>query len=135
MVRVRVAMSTVLLLFFGLACFAGAGALLLSIVPRAEIHMTSGKVLAGALAALGIGAFAAMIDPYRHRLVIAVAILFASFTAAAIVYRLHWEHHVDDPTRFLLVPVAAFVVLAIAFYPFGTAQSTRREARPDGNPW
>ena len=84
--------------------------------------MTSGKVLAGALAALGIGAFAAMVDPLRHRLVITVAILFASFSAAAIIYRLHWEHHMDDPTRFLLVPIAAFVVLACIFYPFGRSR-------------
>ena len=61
MMRVRVVMSALLLAFFGLACFAGATALLLSIVPRAEVHMTSGKVLAGALVALGIGAFVALV--------------------------------------------------------------------------
>jgi hypothetical protein len=112
-------MSAVLLAFFGLACFAGAAALLLSIVPRAEVHMTSGKVLAGALVALGIGAFAAMVDPFRHRLMITVAILFSSFASAAIVYRLHWEHHANDPTRLLLPLVLAFPVLALIFYPFG----------------
>ena len=121
MLKVRIAASAVLLVFFGFACLAGAGALLLSIVPRAEIHMTSGKVLAGALVALGIGAFVAMIDPFRHRLMITVAILFASFAAAAIAYRIHWEHHANDPARILLPFVLAYPVLALIFYPFGAA--------------
>ena len=119
MLRVRLVMSGLLLAFFGLACFAAAAALLLSIVPRAEIHMTSGKVLAGALLAFGIGAFAAMADPFRHRLMITVAMLFASFAAAAIVYRLHWEHHANDPARLLLPVVLVYPVLALVFYPFG----------------
>ena len=118
-------MSRLLLAFFGLACLVSAVALLLSIVPRAEIHMTSGKVLAGALVALGIGAFAAMPDPFRHRLMITVAILFASFAAAAIVYRLHWEHHPNDPVRLLLPLVLAYPVLALLFYPFGQRDGDR----------
>ena len=131
MMRVRVVMSALLLAFFGLACFAGATALLLSIVPRAEVHMTSGKVLAGALVALGIGAFVAMTDPFRHRLMITVAILFASFVAAAIGYRLHWEHHHNDPTRFVLPFVLAFPVLALIFYPFGKGPGAQRRERWD----
>lgn len=133
MLRVRVVMSALLLAFFGLTCFVSATALLLSIVPRAEIHMTSGKVLAGALVALGIGAFAAMVDPFRHRLMITVAILFASFVAAAIAYRLHWEHHPNDPTRFLLPFVLAFPILALIFYPFGKGPGARRHEEPDGD--
>jgi len=126
-------MSGLLLAFFGLTCFAGAVALLLSIVPRAEIHMTSGKVLAGALLALGIGAFAAMVDPFRHRLMITVAILFASFAAAAIAYRLHWEHHQNDPSRLLLPFVLAYPVLALIFYPFGKGDGTRWSEEPDSH--
>jgi len=119
-------MSGLLLAFFGLACFAAAAALLVGIVPRAEIHMTSGKVLAGALLAMGIGAFAAMTDPFRHRLMITVAILFASFTAAAIAYRLHWENHPNDPAKLLLPIVLAYPVLALVFYPFGKNGGAQR---------
>jgi len=126
MLRVRLVMSGLLLAFFGLACFAAAAALLVGIVPRAEIHMTSGKVLAGALLAMGIGAFAAMTDPFRHRLMITVAILFASFTAAAIAYRLHWENHPNDPAKLLLPIVLAYPVLALVFYPFGKNGGAQR---------
>jgi hypothetical protein len=131
MLKVRLVMSALLLAFFGLACLGATAALLLGIVPRAEIHMTSGKVLAGALLALGLGAFAAMIDPLRHRLMITVAMLFASFTAAAIAYRLHWEHHPNDPAKLLLPIVLAYPLLALVFYPFGRGGGTEWHEEPD----
>ncbi|HQK94751.1 MAG TPA: hypothetical protein PLD23_14675 [Armatimonadota bacterium] len=120
---VRAVVSGLLLVLFGLASFMSAAVLLLGIVPRAAIHMTSNKVLAGALVAMGIGAFVAALDPYRHRLMIAVAALFASFAAGAILYRLHEGQHVDDPVRLLLPFVIAYPVLALIFFPCGRGSS------------
>src|SRR5664279_5119853 len=122
-------MSGLLLVVFALACFGSATALVSGIVPRAEIHMTSGKVLAAALLALGIGALVATTDPHRHRLMITVAILFALFAAAAIVYRLHWEHHLHDPAKYLLFLVVGYPLLALVFYPFGGRGSDWRYDR------
>lgn len=131
---VRAVVSALLLIVFGLASLAASAALLLGIVPRAEIHATSGKVLAGALISLGIGAFLAALDPHRHRIMIVVAILFSLSCAAAIGYRLRYEHHVNDPARFLLPLVIAYPLLALIFFPFGEGPAARRariEARRD----
>lgn len=126
---VRAVVSGLLLGLYGLASFAAAAALLLGIVPRAEIHMTSGKVLAGALVSLGIGAFLAAMDPHRHRIMIVVAILFSLSCAAAIGYRLRFEDHIDDPTRYLLPFVLAYSALAAIFFPFGDGPVSPRDER------
>lgn len=123
---VRAIISAMLLIVFGLACLAGAAMLLAGIVPRAEIHMTSGKILAGALVTLGIGAFLAAVDPQRNRLMIVIASLFALSCAAAIAYRLRYEVHPNDPAKLLLPLVLAYPILAIIFFPFGRGQYDRR---------
>ncbi len=123
MAKLRLVVSAVLLVLFGLASLGAAGLLLLGVVPRAEIHMTSGKVLAGALVALGVGAFIAALDPHRNRIMIVVATLFALTCAAAIIYRLHYEQHPTDPARLLLPFVLAYPVMAVAFFPLGGSRS------------
>jgi hypothetical protein len=78
---------------------------------------TSGKVLAAALIAMGVGALGAARDPWRQRLVIRVLIVFTSLSALAIVYRLVAEHHTHDPTWIVLPFAVAAPALLGYFYP------------------
>ena len=127
---IRNVVSAVLLAAFALVSFASAAAVLVGIVPRAETHMTSGKILAGALISLGIGALIAAFDPQRHQIMIVVAILFSLSCAASIVYRLRFEHHLNDPSRYLLPLVVAYSALALLFSPFRPKPVSRR-TQPD----
>ena len=78
---------------------------------------TSGKVLAAALIAMGIGALGAARDPSGQRLMIQVLIVFTTLAALAIVYRLVAERHSHDPAWLLLPAAVAAPVLFVLFYP------------------
>ncbi len=79
---------------------------------------TSGKALAGALLVLAYGALRASRDPWRHRVVVQMLILFAAFAALAVTYRLVFEaQHERGPAALVLAVCVAAVALLIAFYP------------------
>jgi len=78
---------------------------------------TSGRVLAAALVAMGIGALGAARDPAGQRLVIRVLIIFTALASLAIIYRLVAERHPHDLAWFLLPVAIAAPVLLTWFYP------------------
>jgi hypothetical protein len=78
---------------------------------------TSGRVLAAALIALAVGALGAARDPWAHRLVIKILIVFTSLAALAIAYRLAAGNHQNDPAWALLPIAVAAPVLFAVFYP------------------
>jgi hypothetical protein len=81
-------------------------------------NSTSGKVLAAAVIALGMGAALAIRDPGANRPIILVLIVFTGLAAVAILYRLLFEPgHRPDPARFLLPLALAAPVLLAVFYP------------------
>ena len=83
-----------LLVLYFLASIAIAIPLLVYVRHAGNISgTTSGKVLAAALIAMGVGALGAARDPWRQRLVIQVLIVFTALAACAIVYRLAAERH------------------------------------------
>ena len=87
---------------------------------------TSGKILAAALVAMGIGALRAARDPWPQRLMIQVLIVFTALSTMAIVYRLAVERHHHDPAWIVLPFAVAAPVLLACFYP-------RRELRAPNN--
>lgn len=90
---------------------------------------TSGKALAGALLVLGYGALRASRDPWRHRLVVQMLLLFAAFSALAVSYRLVFERqHEWGPAALVLVVCIAAVALLARFYPRPPAQPEQGEA-------
>jgi hypothetical protein len=78
---------------------------------------TSGKVLAAALLALGLGALRASRDPWRERLMVQVLIVFTALSALAIAYRVVFEDHALLPAGILLVLAIAAPILLVVFYP------------------
>jgi len=78
---------------------------------------TSGKILVAALLAMGFGALAAARDPWRNRLMIQVVMAFTALSSLAIVYRLAFEDHRNDPAWILLPLAVAAPVLFAVFYP------------------
>jgi len=78
---------------------------------------TSGKVLAAALVALAVGAGLALRDPWAHRAVIQVLIVFLALAAVAILYRLLFEDHPPLPTALVLLFDVGAAGLLIGFYP------------------
>ena len=81
-------------------------------------NSTSGKVLAAAVIALGLGAALAIRDPWQNRIIILVLIVFTSLATVAVLYRLLFEpQHDPDPARFLLPLSLAAPLLFAVFYP------------------
>ncbi len=78
---------------------------------------TSGKVLAAALLAMAFGALLAARDPWGNRVLIAVLIAFTAMSALAILYRLGFEDHANDPAWLVLPFAIAAPVLFALFYP------------------
>lgn len=91
---------------------------------------TSGRVLAAALVAMGLGALGAARDPRRQRLMIQVLILFTALSAVAIVYRLATDRNPHDPAWIVLLFAAAAPVLLAIFYP----RQEPSAASDDGGP-
>jgi hypothetical protein len=92
---------------------------LLFAFPRAGdlADTTSGKILAAALVAMAFGALLAARDPWQHRTMILVVIVFTSFSALAIGYRLAFEDLWHDPAWMMLPLAIAAPVLFTLFYP------------------
>ena len=91
-------------------------------MPQALVELvatTSGKILAAAILAMGFGAAMAARDPWQHRLVIQVVMLFTALAALAVVYRIldHHDFYGVDPTRMVLAVAVAVPVLLAVFYP------------------
>jgi hypothetical protein len=78
---------------------------------------TSGKVLAAALVAMGVGALGAARDPGGQGLMIRVLIVFTALAACAVIYRLVAERHYHDPAWIVLPFALAAPVLLAYFYP------------------
>lgn len=78
---------------------------------------TSGKVLAAALLAMAFGALLAARDPWGNRVLIPVLIAFTAMSALAIMYRLVFEEHVNDPAWMVLPLAIAAPLLLALFYP------------------
>jgi hypothetical protein len=81
-------------------------------------NSTSGKVLAAAVIALGLGAAFTIRDPWANRIMILALIVFTSLATVGILYRLVFEpEHQPDPARYLLPIALAAPLLFAAFYP------------------
>lgn len=83
---------------------------------------TSGKILASALLALGYAAFVAARDPWRHRLIVQVLIVFTALATLSILYRLAFgpEYHrlyALDPAWYALPFAAVPPILLLLLYP------------------
>lgn len=78
---------------------------------------TSGRILAAALIALGLGALGAVRDPWANRLVIKMLIAFTGMATLVIAIRITFHHHQNDPGWFLLPPAAVACVLLSVFFP------------------
>jgi hypothetical protein len=110
----------VLLVLYAAGSLAIVAALLLDAPGAGDLAgTTSGKVLAGAILALGFGAGMAARDPRRNRLMIQVLIAFTAMAALAILTRLlfHDEPYDVDPAWLVLPFAAAASVLLAVFYP------------------
>jgi peptidoglycan/LPS O-acetylase OafA/YrhL len=114
----RNAVTRVLLVLYFLGSVAAAGMLAFDVGRAGDLaETTSGKVLAAALLAVGIGALLAARDPWRDRAVIQVIVVFTALSALAIVYRLAFEDHESDPAWLVLPFALAGPVLFLVFYP------------------
>lgn len=78
---------------------------------------TSGRVLAAALLALGLGALLAVNDPWGNRIIYKVLIAFTGLSVLALVLRLATGHHEQDPVWYLLPFAVAAPILLLVFYP------------------
>ena len=110
--------AVVLQLAYAVACMAAAVPLILALGPvAAATNQTSVRVLGCALLALGFGAAWAARDPFRHRAVIGIEIVFTAATALALVYRLAADENVRDRAWLMLPLLAICVVLLVISYP------------------
>ena len=112
--------TRVLLIAYALGSLAVALPLLLDAPGAGElVATTSGKILAAAILAMGFGAAMAARDPWQHRLVIQVVMLFTALAALAVVYRIldHHDFYGVDPTWMVLAVAVAVPVLLAVFYP------------------
>jgi hypothetical protein len=107
-----------LLILYFLGSVAVAIPLVLNLAHAGNLsRTTSGKVLAAALIAMGVGALGAARDPWAQRLMIRVLIVFTSLAAVAVVYRLVTERHAHDPAWMVLPFAVAAPALLGYFYP------------------
>jgi hypothetical protein len=114
----RLTTMRVLLLLYFVASLVVAFPAALGIGRAGELAgTTSGKILAAAIVALGVGALLAAVDPRQHRAVILVLIVFTTLAAIAVLSRLIGDEHRDDPAAVLLPFVAAWPLLLAIFYP------------------
>jgi len=122
-VRDRIRVARTLLIVYAIGSVAVAIPLLLGFGNAGDLaDTTSGKILAAALLAMGLGALVASRDPWRDRLMIKVIIAFTTLSAVAIAYRLTLEDHSAFPTLILLPLAVAAPILFALFYPRGPGE-------------
>lgn len=109
----------VLLAVYGVSSAAIALVLFLGLPGTGDLSgTTSGHILAAAILALGIGALTAIPDPWRHRRIVQIIILFTVMATVVIGVRVgtHSIHGLDR--AWVLVPAsAACPILLGIFYP------------------
>ncbi len=113
-------LTRVLLVLYAVGSVAIVIPLLLDLPGAGDLAgTTSGKVLAAAILALAAGASLAVRDPWQHRAVIMVLMLFMGLAAVAILWRLlfHHEAYAVDPAWILLPLAVAGPVLFAVLYP------------------
>lgn len=112
--------SRILLALYALGSVAVVIPLLLDLPGAGELAgTTSGKILAAAILALGLGAALAARDPWKNRVIIPVLITFMGLASLAILWHLvvhHQLYGVHPAWLVLLVAILGPVLLA-AFYP------------------
>jgi len=114
----RLTVMRLLLVLYFVGSVAVAVPLLLDVRHAGNLSgTTSGKVLAAALIAMGLGALGAARDPRRQRLMIKVLIVFTTLAALAIVHRLVAEQRPHDPAWIVLPFAIAAPILLGYFYP------------------
>jgi hypothetical protein len=113
---VRTTILRVLLVIYAIGSVAVAIPLVLDLAGDLSAT-TSGKILAAALLSMGAGAALALRNPWEHRAVIQVLLLFLGLAALAILYRLLFEGHAVLPTAALLLLDVAAAALFAVFYP------------------
>jgi peptidoglycan/LPS O-acetylase OafA/YrhL len=110
----------VLLIVYALGSVAVVIPLLLEVPGSGDLaETTSGKILAGAILALGVGAALAARDPWQNRVMIKVLILFTALASVAIVLRIlfHGEPYDVDPAWLVLPVSIGASILFTVFYP------------------
>jgi hypothetical protein len=128
----RLRVVQILLVLYFLGSVAVAIPLLLDLGDAGNLAATtSGKVLAAALIAMGVGALGAARDPWRQRLVIQVLIVFTALAACAVVYRLAAERHPHDPAWIVLPFAIATPALLAYFYPRPVPPGASRDSGQD----
>ena len=116
--RDRNTMTRVLLVIYAVGSVAIAIPIAFALTGAGELaSTTSGRILAGALLALGIGAVLAIRDPWQNRLVITVIMIFTSLATLSIVYRIAFDHNAHDPAWVVLPFAVAAPILFAVFYP------------------
>ena len=121
--RDRIRVARPLLVVYAIGSVAVAIPLLLGFGNAGDLaDTTSGKILAAALLAMGLGALVASRDPWRDRLMIKVIIAFTTLSAVAIAYRLTLEDHSAFPTLILLPLAVAAPILFALSYPHGPGE-------------
>jgi MFS family permease len=109
--------TKLLLIVYALGSVAMAVALLIYGHAGDLAKTTSGRILAAALLTLGLGALLSVRDPWSHRVVFKMIIVFTALAAGAIVYRLAAGQHVNDPSWLLLPFAVVAPILFTIFYP------------------
>ncbi len=129
----RTTILRVLLVAYFLASVAVAVPVAMGIDRAGELAgTTSGKILAAAIVALGLGALLAATDPRRHRVVVLMLMAFTTLSALAILSRVIGDEHRNDPAAVLLPFVAACPVVFAFLFPYGrgAGQTGGRSAVP-----
>lgn len=117
-----------LLYGYAAASFAAAVTFVFLLGPASTAsNGTSVRVLGAALAALSVGAVVAAGHPYRHRVLIALEMVFMSLASLALGYRIVFEDKANDRAWLILPPMLACLVLLGWLFP---RDERRRGERP-----
>lgn len=109
--------TRLLLILYALGSVAMAIPLLVYARAGDLAETTSGRVLAAAVLALGLGALFAVRDPWGNRIIFKVLIVFTGLACLAVAYRLAAGLHENDPAWYVLPFAVAAPILLSVFYP------------------
>lgn len=113
----RKALRLVLYAFAGAGVSAAAALFLLLGPASTASNGTSVRVLGAALAALGLGAAIAARDPYRHRVLIVIEMVFMALASLALAYRIVFEDKTHDRAWLILPPMLVCLTLLGWLFP------------------